>query len=88
MPTTVRRVDVAEAYEAGVIRTAATGGPAGSIDVIRSGWNRAGSRFYPSDVVVRDVPQVYRKGTKMFIGQNPTGSTRTWPATDIRRQNH
>jgi hypothetical protein len=38
-----------------------------TIDIIRSGWNTSGSRYYPADVLERDVPKVYGKGTQMYI---------------------
>jgi hypothetical protein len=38
-----------------------------TIDVIRSGWNASGSRYYPPDVLERDVPRVYARGTQMYI---------------------
>lgn len=45
-------------------------GPTGRlipVDVIKSGWNSSGSRYYPADVLERDVPKVYPKGTQVFI---------------------
>lgn len=45
-------------------------GPTGrmvTVDVIRSGWNASGSRFYGADVLERDVPTVYPKGTHVYI---------------------
>jgi hypothetical protein len=44
-----------------------------TIDVIRSGWNSSGTRYYPADVLERDVPRVYRKGTQMYI-DHPTAT--------------
>jgi hypothetical protein len=38
-----------------------------TIDVIRSGWNSSGSRYYGADVLERDVPKVYGPGTQMYI---------------------
>ncbi|GLY08257.1 hypothetical protein [Actinoplanes sp. NBRC 101535] len=43
------------------------------IDVIRSGWNRSGSRYYPDTVLERDVPVQYPAGTQMYI-DHPTAS--------------
>lgn len=37
------------------------------IDIIRSGWNTSGSRYYPADVLERDIPQIYGPGTHMYI---------------------
>lgn len=38
-----------------------------TIDIIRSGWNASGSRYYPVDVLERDVPKIYGKSTQMYI---------------------
>lgn len=43
------------------------------IDVIRSGWNLSGSRYYAADVLERDVPRVYGAGTQMFV-DHPSAS--------------
>lgn len=37
------------------------------IDIIRSGWNTAGTRYYPAEVLERDLPRVYGRGTHMHI---------------------
>ncbi len=45
-------------------------GPAGrliAINIIRSGWNSSGSRYYPAEVLERDIGAVYPKGTQVFI---------------------
>jgi hypothetical protein len=59
--------------DAGTIHEAKAGGPGGVyvLDVIKSGWNKARSRHYPPEVLERDVPKVYPKGTQMFI-DHPT----------------
>ncbi|MFI7608805.1 hypothetical protein ACIBTV_27345, partial [Micromonospora sp. NPDC049366] len=63
---TAERVELHEA--AGSIREAKPGaGGVYVIDVIRSGWNTSGSRYYSAAVLERDVPKVYPKGTQMFI---------------------
>lgn len=38
-----------------------------TIDIIRSGWNASGSRYYGADMLEHDVPLVYPKGTQMYI---------------------
>jgi hypothetical protein len=38
-----------------------------TIDVIRSGWNTSGSRYYGAAMLERDVPKVYGRGTQMYI---------------------
>lgn len=38
-----------------------------TIDIIRSGWNASGSRYYGAAVLERDLGKVYPKGTQMFI---------------------
>lgn len=38
-----------------------------TIDIIRSGWNKAGTRYYPADVLERDIPVVYPAGSHMYI---------------------
>lgn len=43
-----------------------------TIDIIRSGWNTSGSRHYGADVLERDVPTVYPKGTQMYIDHPST----------------
>lgn len=45
-------------------------GPTGrivAVDIIRSGWNSSGSRYYPAEVLERDIPKVYGKGTQLYI---------------------
>lgn len=88
MPKTLQHVDVAEAYGAGAIHEARSqAGPAGSVisvDVIRSGWNRAGSRYYPVAVVERDVPKVYGAGTQMFIDHPSSDERETRPERSLR----
>ncbi len=37
------------------------------VDIIWSGWNKSGKRYYPSEVLERDVPLVYPAGTQMYI---------------------
>lgn len=65
---TAERVELHEAAAGGAIREAKKGaGGTYVIDVIRSGWNRSGSRYYSAAVLERDVPKVYPKGTQMFI---------------------
>jgi hypothetical protein len=44
-----------------------------SIDIIRSGWNASGSRYYGADMLERDVPRVYGKGCQMFV-DHPSAS--------------
>jgi len=60
---------------AGGIHEATPGAQPGTyvIDVIKSGWNKARSRHYPAEVLERDVPKVYPRGTQMFI-DHPTQS--------------
>lgn len=38
-----------------------------TIDIIRSGWNSSGSRYYGPEVLERDVPKVYGRGCQMYI---------------------
>lgn len=62
----LERVEIAEASTGGV--KAVKGKPSEvTIDIIRSGWNKSGSRYYPAEVIERDVPLVYPVGTQMFI---------------------
>lgn len=71
--TTLERVEILEATR-GAAKP--TGKPAEmTIDIIRSGWNKARSRYYPSDVLERDVPAVYPAGTHMYI-DHPTATQR------------
>lgn len=44
-----------------------------TIDVIRSGWNTSGSRYYGPAMLERDVPKVYGRGTQMYI-DHPSAS--------------
>lgn len=62
---TLERVDVREANQGGV--KAGKQPSTVTIDIIRSGWNSSGSRYYPADVLERDVPKVYPAGTHMYI---------------------
>lgn len=43
-----------------------------TLDIIRAGWNTSGSRHYGADVLERDVPTVYPKGTQMYIDHPST----------------
>lgn len=71
---TAERVDVELHEAAGSIREAKPGaGGVYVIDVIRSGWNTSGSRYYAADVLERDVPKVYGAGTQMFV-DHPSAS--------------
>lgn len=61
--STLERVEL---VEAGTVRPG--GKPATvTIDIIRSGWNTSGTRYYPADVLERDVPKVYPAGTHMYV---------------------
>lgn len=74
---TAERIELHEAAAGGGIREAKPGaGGVYAIDVIRSGWNMAGSRYYSPAVLERDVPKVYPKGTQMFI-DHPRASDAT-----------
>lgn len=54
------------------IREAPSGTPATvDIQIIQAGWNKSGTRFYPADVLARDVPKVYPAGTHMYL-DHPT----------------
>lgn len=56
------------------IREAPTGTPATvDIQIIEAGWNKAATRFYPADVLARDVPKVYPAGTHMYL-DHPTAT--------------
>lgn len=56
------------------IREAPTGTPL-TVDVqlIQAGWNKAGTRYYPPEVLARDVPKVYPAGTHMYL-DHPTAT--------------
>lgn len=60
-------LDLVEA--GGAVREAKSDGPRGVyvIDIIRSGWNTSGSRYYPAEVLERDVPKTYPAGSHMYI---------------------
>jgi hypothetical protein len=62
---TLEHVEVHEASSGGV--KAGKKPATVTIDIIRSGWNSSGSRYYPADVLERDVPNVYPAGTHMYI---------------------
>lgn len=63
---TLERVEIAEADAGG--RVSAGKKPATvTIDIIRSGWNNSGTRYYPAEVLERDVPKVYPAGTHMYV---------------------
>jgi hypothetical protein len=71
---TAERGDVELHEAAGSIREAKPGaGGVYVIDVIRSGWNLSGSRYYAAEVLERDVPKVYGAGTQMFV-DHPSAS--------------
>lgn len=56
------------------IREAPTGSPATvDVQIIQAGWNRSGSRYYPAEVLARDVPKVYPVGTHMYL-DHPTAT--------------
>lgn len=80
---TVEHVDVAEATAGGV--RAVKGRPAElMIDIIRSGWNKSGSRFYPAEVLERDIPVVYPAGTQMFIDHPRLSEQEDIPERSLR----
>jgi hypothetical protein len=63
--STLERVDVVEASSGGVRK-----GDKPSlvtVDIIRSGWNKSGSRYYPAEVLERDIPVIYPAGCHMYI---------------------
>ncbi|WP_431935807.1 hypothetical protein [Micromonospora sp. RP3T] len=65
---TAERVELHEAAAGGAVHEAKPGTRGlYVIDVIKSGWNTSGSRYYSADVIERDVPRVYPKGTHMHI---------------------
>jgi hypothetical protein len=56
------------------LREAPTGTPPTvDIQIIEAGWNRAGTRYYPPEVLARDVPKVYPAGTHMYL-DHPTAT--------------
>lgn len=56
----------------GAIREAPSGSPLTvDVQIIEAGWNKSGSRFYPAEVLARDVPRVYPAGTHMYL-DHPT----------------
>ncbi len=55
-----------------------------TIDIIRSGWNTSGSRYYPADVLERDVPTVYAKGTQVFIDHPSASETDDRPERSLQ----
>jgi len=63
---TLERVDLVEGDAGGRVRAGKSPATV-TIDIIRSGWNSSGTRYYPADVLERDVPTVYPAGTQMFI---------------------
>lgn len=63
--STLERVDVVEASAGGVRK--GNKPSLVTVDIIRSGWNRSGSRYYPAEVLERDIPTVYPAGTHMYI---------------------
>jgi hypothetical protein len=63
---TLERVTVTEATSGGV--RPVRGKPAEiTVDIIRSGWNRSGTRYYPAEVLERDIPVCYPAGTHMYV---------------------
>lgn len=71
-----RRKPVDEALReplCGTIREASNSPGTYVVDLIRSGWNTSGSRFYPPEVLERDIPKIYPAGTQMFI-DHPSAS--------------
>lgn len=64
--STLEHVEVVEAEAGGRISKGKN--PATiTVDIIRSGWNKNGTRYYPADVLERDIPLVYPKGTHQYI---------------------
>lgn len=78
------RVELHEATTGGAIREAKPGaGGTYVIDVIRSGWNTSGSRYYSPTLLERDVPKVYPKGTHMFIDHPRTSDATEQPERSL-----
>jgi hypothetical protein len=56
----------------GAIREAPTGSPMTvDVQIIEAGWNVAGTRYYPPDILARDVPRAFPAGTHMYL-DHPT----------------
>lgn len=76
-PRRVRLLESAAVAERTELREAtsgrATGAPATTSDgmmldlvIIEAGWNKAGTRYYPADVLARDIPTVFPVGTHQY----------------------
>jgi hypothetical protein len=66
---TVERAELRESVVRAISEAPATGAGPLLVDmqIISAGWNRAGTRYYPADVLVRDVPTVLGKGTHVHL---------------------
>lgn len=45
-----------------------------SLDIIRSGWNSSGTRYYPAEVLERDIPKCYPGGSTHMHVDHPSAS--------------
>lgn len=63
---TRERIEISEADAGGRV-SAGTKPATVTVDIIKSGWNKSGSRYYPAEVIERDIPKVYGTGTQMYI---------------------
>lgn len=68
------------------IREAPGGNPL-TVDVqlIEAGWNKPGTRWYPPDVLARDIPKVYPRGTHMYLDHPTVSEEMELPERSVTR---
>lgn len=64
-PPPARQSTALDETVAVALREAPSLGAEADIQIIRAGWNEAGTRYYPADVLARDIPTVFPVGTHM-----------------------
>lgn len=81
--STLTRRTFAEATPEGAIETLPEGGGARrKITVIKAGWGSSG--FYPREVLERDGPKTWPKGTHMYLNHPSTSEESDRPERDLR----
>jgi hypothetical protein len=75
MPETAapERLDLTETIQAAIREAPQASGGSLLLDVqiIEAGWNSSGQKYYGTDVLARDVPRVFPKGTHCYV-DHPT----------------
>jgi hypothetical protein len=68
------------------IREAPSGTPLTvDVQIIQAGWNKAGTRYYPPDMLARDTPKVFPAGTHMYLDHQTVTEAVEQPERSVTR---